>query len=77
MKMLFKENDVVRCLETVTADVPVEHRCIEIKAGSTGTVVMVYETGKGIEAYEVEFFVSDQDKYAIATIPSDKVRSAT
>lgn len=76
MTTILREGDIVRCLESVEADVIGERCKVEIPARSTGAVVTVYEGSEGTEAYEIEFYVADQDSYALATISADKVEDA-
>lgn len=51
----------------LTTDIPKAH----LKKGDVGTVVMVYENGKG---YEIEFFALDGSTVTIETVNSTDVR---
>ncbi len=62
------ENDLIQLLEPVTADVVGEGRTLAIAAGTTGAVVLVHGDPKQPSAYEIEFYIQEQDCYALATI---------
>lgn len=76
MNITLKENDLVRSLVSVVANNPSEERDFVINTDAVGTVVMVYEDDAGIKAYEVEFFITAEDLYALATIDASKVARA-
>jgi hypothetical protein len=66
---ILNENDIVRILITVKANVIGENRTLFIPKNSVGTIVLVYEKS----AYEIEFFVPDQNVFALATISVEDV----
>ena len=72
MKKMLKDGDLVKVSEEISAEVIGEKKTISLPAGTTGAIVMVYENGK---AYEIEFYISKTDIYALATVPSEKVKS--
>lgn len=67
------ENDVIRLCESVTADVIGEGVALTMPVGATGAVVLVHGDPMKPAAYEVEFFIQDQNCYALATIEADKI----
>lgn len=73
---IFVENDIVCLREAVEAEVIGEGRALFAPKGSIGTVVLVYgNPGKPL-AYEVEFFILEQDCYALATVDASLVSAA-
>ena len=59
---MFKEFDVV----ALKSDFE------NVKAGTTGTIVMVYDADP--PAFEVEFFSKDKTTIAVLTVPGDQLR---
>ena len=59
------EDDVVRINRRVTAQVIGERRTVSIPGETEGVVVLVYGEP---QAYEVEFYIDDQNCYALATL---------
>jgi hypothetical protein len=43
-----------------------------LERGDVGTVVMIYDEGKG---YEVEFFTLEGKTYTVETLSSDQIRA--
>lgn len=70
---IYHENDVVHLHEPVSADVIGEKRSLVIPSGTAGIVVLVHGGEQQPLAYEVEFYISDQDCYALATIEAEKI----
>ncbi|MDR3086583.1 MAG: hypothetical protein LBU45_01305 [Azoarcus sp.] len=65
---IFSENDVI-CLQGVTEVHVIGKECTFIvPKGSTGTVVLVHEYPNEPLAYEVEFFIPEQNCHALATV---------
>jgi hypothetical protein len=62
------EDDVVRINRRVTAEVIGERRTVSIPGETEGVVVLVYGE---LQAYEVEFYVVDQNCYALATLAAN------
>lgn len=71
---VFHDNDVVRLRESVTADVIGEGRAVTIPAGATGAVVLVHGDPMTPAAYEIEFYVQEQNCYALAAIEAEKIQ---
>ena len=71
--MICHENDVVRLREPVTAKVIGEQRSLVIPAGTEGAVVLVYGSPVKPDAYEIEFYVRDDDCYVLATLDASKI----
>ena len=69
----YNENDVIRIRELVIADVIGEGRALTIPAGTTGTVVLVHGSPMSPAAYEIEFYIQEQNCYALATIVAEKM----
>lgn len=69
----YRENDVVRLSRSVTADVIGEKQSFDIPSGSIGTIIMVHGNPTQPSAYEVEFYISADNCYAIATIKSEDI----
>jgi hypothetical protein len=67
------ENDVIHLREPVNADVIGEKRSLLIPSGTAGAIVLVHGDSLQPLAYEVEFYISDQDCYALATIEAEKI----
>lgn len=74
--IIHNENDAVRLKEPIKADVIGEGRSINIGAGAIGAIVYVYGEAMKPLAYEVEFYIKDQDCYALATIDAEKLAGA-
>lgn len=72
MKVLH-DNDVICLRELVTADVIGEGRTLTIPAGATGAVVLVHGDPMSPAAYEIEFYIQEQNCYALATIEAEKI----
>ena len=67
------ENDVIHLRESVTADVIGEERALSVPAGATGSVVLVHGDPMNPAAYEIEFYIQEQNCYALATIEAEKL----
>jgi len=67
------DSDVICLREAVTADVIGEGRTLTIPAGAKGVVVLVYGDPMNPAAYEIEFYVQEQNCYALATIEAKKM----
>ncbi len=67
------ENDVIHLRKSVSADVIGEKRSLVIPSGTAGAIVLVHGDPLQPLAYEVEFYISDQDCYALATIEAREV----
>ncbi|MCZ2498760.1 DUF4926 domain-containing protein [Xylophilus sp. Kf1] len=67
------ENDVIRLRESVMADVIGEGRALTIPAGTKGAVVLVHGDPENPAAYEIEFYMKEQNCYALATIEAEKI----
>lgn len=65
---VFAENDVVRVLSPFESDVIGERRSVVVPGGSVGTVVLVLGAPTCPCAYEIEFFIAEQNCYALATV---------
>lgn len=72
--MVHHENDVICLREPVSADVIGEGRSLVIPAGAIGAIVLVHGNPTQPLAYEVEFYIQDQDCYALATIEAGKIQ---
>lgn len=73
---IFGENDIVCLREVVEAEVIGEGRTLFAPEGSIGTVVLVYGNPEKPLAYEVEFFIPEQECYALATVDASLVNVA-
>ena len=67
------ENDVIHLRESDTADVVGEGRALTIPTGATGAVVFVHGDPMKPAAYETEFYIQDQNCYALATIEAERI----
>jgi len=67
------ENDVIHLRESVTADVVGEGRALTMPVGATGAVVLVHGDPMKPAAYEIEFYIQDQNCYALTTIEAEKI----
>jgi hypothetical protein len=65
---IYNENDVIRLKEPITADVVGERRSLVISSGTAGTVVLVHGDPNQPAAYEIEFYIEEEDCYALATL---------
>ena len=71
---IYHENDVINLKEAVTAEVIGEGRSTIIPAGTLGSVVVVHlDSSERPLAYEVEFYLQDQNCYALATIEKNNL----
>lgn len=64
---VFFENDVVRLQKSVKADV-IGGDEVFISEGTVGIVVVVYGGYDYPKAYEVEFFILEHNKFALARL---------
>lgn len=69
---IFRENDVVRLCKDVMANVITGGEVL-IPRGGEGTVVLVHGDTEQPSAYEVEFYISEQKDFAIATVEKSAV----
>ncbi|KNH47349.1 DUF4926 domain-containing protein [Pseudomonas lini] len=67
---IFRENDVVRLRIGVEANIITGDE-VFIPKGAEGTVVIVHGNADQPSAYEVEFFISEQNDFALATVDAD------
>ncbi|CAB3792043.1 hypothetical protein [Pararobbsia alpina] len=63
-----KENDTFELTRPVDATVIGEHESVVLAPGTVVTVVLVFGDPDKPVAYEVEAFLSESGKYALATI---------
>ena len=68
-----RENEVVVLRDTVSARI-VSGGEIEVAEGATGTIVTIYGNPKNPLACEVEFFLADLGKFALATVDATQLR---
>lgn len=73
---IFAENDIICLREAVEAEVIGEGGTLFVPEGSIGTVVLVYGDPPKPLAYEVEFFIPEQDCYVLATVDAFLVNTA-
>jgi hypothetical protein len=71
---IYKENDVILLSQSAAADVVGEQRTLAIPAMTEGTVVLVHGDPAQPAAYEIEFYIQEQDCYALATIDARLIR---
>ena len=72
MEPVFSEIEVVELTRAVSAQVlGGDHEQVTLPAGTKGTVVLVYRPLNSVQAYEVEFYLQSQEKWALATVASD------
>ena len=64
----FRENDVVCLRIDISAKVIGQIHIVLVPKGTMGTVVLVHGDPQSPVAYEVEFFISDQNYYVLATV---------
>lgn len=67
------ENDVMHLRKSVNADVIGERRSVVIPIGATGTIVFVHGDPLTPLAYEIEFYIQDQNCYALVTIGAEEI----
>ena len=70
---IFHGNDVICLCESVSADVIEESRALTIPAGAKGAVVLVHGDPMTPAACEIEFYLQEQNCYALATIEAKKI----
>jgi len=70
---MYRENEVVVLREAVSARIVSEGE-IEVAKGATGTIVIVYSDLQHPPACEVEFFLADLGKFALATVDATQLR---
>jgi hypothetical protein len=63
-----KENDNFQLSRPVEAEVIGEHTAVTLPTGMTVTVVLVFGDPALPEAYEIEAYLPEADRYALATI---------
>lgn len=69
----FHDNDVIYLRESVAADVIEESRALTIPAGAKGAVVLMHGDPMNPAAYEIEFYLQEQNCYALATREAKKI----
>ena len=69
----YHENEMIRLRESVIANVIGEHRSLSVPAGTEGSIVLVHGIPESPAAYEVEFYIQEQDCYALATIEAERI----
>lgn len=70
---IFEESHSVRLLAHVEAHVVGESRKLLVYAGSVATVVLVHGDPSAPDAYELEFYLPEEDCYALATVEANQV----
>lgn len=70
---IFRENDVVLLREGVEAKIITGDE-VFIPEGAEGTIVIVHGSADQPSAYEVEFFIPEQNDFALATVDAGLVR---
>lgn len=70
---IMKENDVFSLAKPVEGIVIGQHDVVVLPAGQVVSVVLVYGDPDGPTAYEVEAFVKDSDRYALATVTASDI----
>jgi hypothetical protein len=70
---IYQENDVIYLREPVVAGVIGERRMLTMPTGTVGAIVFVHGNPIKPVAYEVEFYIQEQDCYALATIEAEKI----
>jgi hypothetical protein len=71
--IIHKEHDLISLRDSVTADVVGEGRALTIPAGTTGAIVLVHGDLVNPAAYEIEFYIKEQNCYALATVEAEKL----
>ncbi|MGH8383676.1 hypothetical protein [Pseudomonas sp.] len=69
---IFRENDVVLLREGVEAKIITGDE-VFIPEGTEGTIVIVHGSADQPSAYEVEFFIPEQNDFALATVDAGLV----
>jgi hypothetical protein len=69
-----KENDTFGLTKAVDATVVGEHESVVLAPGTVVTVVLVFGDPDEPVAYEVEAFLPESEKYALATIEASDLR---
>jgi len=70
---MFSEYDVVELTEDIDADVTQWDLGGVVKAGTQGTIVLVYPGSP--DSYEVEFFDNNNQTIAVKTVSERQIRS--
>jgi hypothetical protein len=71
---IFLENDVISLLDSVSAEVIGEDRSLVVPAGAIGSIVNVHKDASlRLLACEVEFYIEDQNCYALATVEVNRM----
>jgi hypothetical protein len=74
---LFKDHDVVRVTRNVEAFFLDEDKeNITIQAGTTGAVINVLGNPQYPSCYQIEFYLRDQNDFAISTVDAEFVAPA-
>ncbi|WP_236720894.1 hypothetical protein [Paraburkholderia phytofirmans] len=63
-----KENDTFQLSRPVEAELIGEHTAVTLPTGTTVAVVLVFGDPTSPEAYEIEAYLPETDRYALATI---------
>lgn len=69
-----KENDVFSLSKPVEATVIDEHDVVVLPVGTVVSVVLVFGDPSAPVAYEVEAFLDDSGRYALATVEARDIR---
>jgi hypothetical protein len=64
---VFHENDVVRLLKAVKADI-IWGGEVSLPEGTIGTIVIIHGDYVNPAAFEVEFFIPEHNDFALATV---------
>jgi calcineurin-like phosphoesterase family protein len=71
---IYSNNDIVYTLTELKAQTIGNNMEINIPKNQEGTIVYVYKNGlQETVAYEVEFYISKEDEFALATIDAKDI----
>jgi putative transposon-encoded protein len=74
MKKLF-ENNVVCIKKELKAKIIGEDTNIDIPKNTIGTIVLVYKNKLQVSiAYEIEFYISEKEAFALATVDANDLK---
>lgn len=74
---IFKEIDVVKTTKSVDVWVANDSSRLILPPGTQAAVVLVYGPAEAPTAYELEFYLSDRESFALATVEAEFVTSAS
>lgn len=69
---IFNENDVIYLHKSIRANI-IGGGELLMSIGALGTIVIVHNNGALPLAYEVEFFIPEQNDFALATVEASLV----